>query len=236
MSNLDEFNIDWNTVEEVSFEPLKAGDYGAKVTKSEFKDTKKGDKMLCITFDILGTKRKVFENYMFRHSNPKAVQAGQGKVKALAAQLGIDFDQLQDTSELHGKPVGVKVKIESSEQYGDQNRITSFFEYDDSLLEFDKSSSEDVKVDEVQTDDPEIVEDEPTTEEETVVEDTNKVQLSPEEIKGLKKTDFLTFIKENKITLDFKSGKKLKELKEDAVDALYGVQTVEGEEDIIIED
>ena len=197
MGNLQEFDIDWNAVEEVSFEPLKAGSYGAKVVKSEIKLTKKNDKMMALTFDVLGTNRKIFANYMMTNKNPKAVAAGLGKVKSLCSQLEIDFDQLQDTSELHGKPVGIKVKIESSEQYGDQNSITSFFEYSDDLLDT-SSSSEEVVVDEVEAEEPDVVEDDEAMEDDTPSDKT------PEEIRALKKDDLLAFIKVKELDLDLK--------------------------------
>lgn len=235
MGNLDSFNISWNEVEITDFKPLPAGNYAAKVIKSEIADTKKKDKMLKLTFELLGENkgRKIFESYMLQHSNPQAVKMGLGKIKSLAGCLGIDFDNLQDTSELHGKPVGIKVKVIESEEYGDKNGITSFMEYDESMLSSD-SQGESIQVDAVSVDEPEVVEDD--VEEEEVSEEP---AATPQFVRGLKKKDFLLFVKgqgiDLKLTKEDGSGKKLSELKEEVVDKLFGTEVVEDEDDIIIE-
>lgn len=226
MTNLSNFNIDWNKVEITDYKPLEPATYAAKVISSEIAKTKKGDTMLKLTFEILGSNkgRKLFENYMLQHSNPKAVQAGLGRVKSLAACLDIDFDQLQDTSEFHGKPVGVKLKIEESEQYGAQNRVVSFQEYEESFLtpNVGKASQETVKVDTV-NDEPEMVEDE------------DVAVASPSEIRAMKKDAFMKFVKDQKVDIVL-TGKKLSELKEEVVNKLYGVTVEDEDEDIVIED
>lgn len=228
--NLGDFSINWNSVEVTDFKPLDPGIYAAKVISSEIVDTKKKDKMLKLTFEVLGANkgRKIFENYMLAHSNPKAVQAGLGRIKGLASCIDIDFDQLQDTSEFHGKPVGIKVKIEESAEYGDKNRIVSFQEYEENMLEANnEGGDQSVKVDEVQVDEePEVVEDGPVEE---------SPAASPAFIRGLKKADFLLFVKNQGIDLVL-TGKKLSELKEEVVEKLYGTEVVSDEEDVIIED
>ncbi len=222
MSNLESFNIKWDEVEVNSYQPLAAGMYAAKVISSEIAKTKKGDNMLKLTFEVLGANkgRRIFENYMLTHSNPKAVQAGLGRLKSLAASIGIDFDQLQDTSELHGKPVGIKVKIESSEQYGDQNRINSFEEYEESMLAGAANVAKEVTVDAVIDDEPELVED--------------NTSISPSFIRGLKKSEFLAFVNTESIDIVL-TGKKLSELKDEVVEKLFGA-IIEDGEDVIIED
>lgn len=228
--NLGDFKINWDEVEVNDYKPLAEGVYAAKVVASEIGPTKKGDQMMKLTFEVLGENkgRKLFENYMLTHSNPKAVQAGLGKIKTLAQVLDIDLDNMSDTSELHGKPVGIKVKIEESEQYGAQNRITSFQEYEESLLTSGASKDEGIIVDSVEED--AVVEDENVEE---VVEEEKT--LSPSAIRSLKKADFLLFVKNKGIDLVL-TGKKLSELKEEVVNKLYGTEVVEEDEDIIIDD
>ncbi len=229
--NLEEFKIDWNSIEEITeFPPLEAGKYAGKVIESKFKVTKKGDKMLMLTFNVLGTKRKLFENYMFTcKANPKTVDYALGKIKSLAKFLELDFDQLQDTSELHGKPVGIKLKITQSEQYGPGNSITSFFEYDGDLI---KSPLEETKTEEITVEEPDIVEDE-TIEDTTVLTDT-----TPTEINAMKKTALINFIKADKElshNIELK-GKKLSQVKEAVIEFMCGSEIVDDSEDIIVED
>ena len=140
--NLKEFNVRWSEIEESSFEALPPGLYAAKVTESKVKTSKTGGRYLAITFTILsvtkGLKgRKIFENFTMSHTNPKAVQVGLGRIKTLAKKLGIDFDEMDDSSVLHDKPVGIVLKIESDEKYGEKNRITKFEDFTEDMLETD---------------------------------------------------------------------------------------------------
>lgn len=140
--NLSDFNFKWSEVEESSFSPVSPGTYAAKISDSEIKVSKKGDKYLKLEYTLLGKKgikgRKIFENYFLVHSNPKTVQIALGKLKSLLKKLEIDYSDFQDSSMLHGKMIGVKVKIESSKDYGDQNRVQDFVEYSEELLEADQ--------------------------------------------------------------------------------------------------
>lgn len=138
--NLKQFGINWNEVEESSFKPLPPGTYAAKVTESSVKDSKTGGKYLAIEFTILsntkGVKgRKVFENFTLAHPNEKAVSVGRGRIKSLGKKIEVDFDSMEDSSELHDKPVGLVLTIESDEKYGEKNRIKSFEEYEEEMLE-----------------------------------------------------------------------------------------------------
>jgi hypothetical protein len=243
MGNLKEFEIDWNKVEETSFVPLADGTYAAKVIASEIKKTKAGDKMAVLTFEVLGKYqgRRIFENYMLTHTNPKAVSAGQGKLKNLAKCLELNYDDIDDTSEYHGKPVGVKLKTESSEQYGDKNKIVGFLDFDEELLSTGDTSDKEISVDE-----PDIVEDEPTvdpvleeSEDEVIVDDepeTPKLELSitPAQIQGFTKQPLIDFIKENKLTIDM-NGKKVSQLKDEVMELVFGTEEVENDEVVIVE-
>lgn len=231
--DLSNFNIDWNKVEEVSFEPVPAGTYAAKIVNSKISPTKKKDgTKLDLTIELLGQYkgRKVFDNMMLKHPNPKAVQIGLGKMKSIAKALGLDLDALQDTSEFHGKPLGVKIKIESSDQYGDKNRVVSFKEFSEEYLENADTTTEEITVDET-----EVVED--TTDsngtEEIVVEN----EVSPADIQAMKKAELLAFVKadtELNSLIELK-GKKLSEVKDAVINEMFGT-TTDNEEDLIIED
>lgn len=252
MGNLVDFNIDWNSVEEVSFDLVPAGIYALKAVKAVIKNTKKGDKAVNITFEVISSNKKfkgkkIFESYLIRHTNPDAMKIGLGKIKSFARNIGINFDTLEDTSELCDKPVGAKVKVEKSEQYGDKNKVTSFSEYEESLLE-NTDEAADIKVDNVE--EAPIVEDEPIVEdskdpvdnvEEVVIDEpteevTTEVLPTVEDINKMKQKVLVAFVKEQKLGIQM-GGKKVSEIKEAVIDVLYGSNdSEESEEDIVIEE
>lgn len=140
MGNLTQYNIDWNKDFKTSdFKPLPSGLYAAKVTKSEIKETKAKDgKYITFKVSLLGAKgirnRIIFPIHMIA-SDTKSVDFGLRMLKQLASILGLDYDDIQDTSLFHDKVFGVKLGVEDSEKYGTNNVIKEYVEYDESLLE-----------------------------------------------------------------------------------------------------
>jgi hypothetical protein len=61
-----------------------------------------------------------------RHNNPTAEKIAQQQLRELCDSIGVV--RMQDTVELHNRPVQVKVKIRKDEsgQYEDQNEVTGF--------------------------------------------------------------------------------------------------------------
>jgi hypothetical protein len=150
MSNLSKFNIDWNLDYNLDkkFSPLSEGIYGAKITSSEIKDTKAGDgSYISLQITLLGGKgvkgRKVFQMHMIKHPKPMVVNIGLRNLKDLAKSIGLEYDNITDTTDFHDKVVGVELGIESSEQYGDKNVVKRYLEFDESLLS-DTSTEESV--------------------------------------------------------------------------------------------
>lgn len=141
MSNLQDFNINWQEVEESSFAPLPNGQYAAKISDSVISDNKdRTGKNLKLTYTLLGKKgvkgRKVFDYFVISHNESAKAQNGLGKLKRLLKTLDdFKFEELTDTSILHGKLVGLELEVESSEKFGDQNRVKKFLAYDESLIE-----------------------------------------------------------------------------------------------------
>ena len=128
-----QFSFDTNSVEkrESNYELLPAGWYTAQVVESEIVPLKSGNgQALKMTFEVLQEgyrNRKVWARLNVRHStSPKAEQIAQQQLRELCESAGIV--RLQDTSELHNKPVEIKVKIrkDDSGQYEDQNEISGF--------------------------------------------------------------------------------------------------------------
>lgn len=113
-----------------SFEPIPAGSYIASISESAIKPTSKGTgQIMNLTFDILDGQykgRKVFDRINIQNQNPTAEKIGQEQLSALCHAVGVL--QLQDTNQLHGRPVTIKVKIRKDDtgQYEDSNEVTGY--------------------------------------------------------------------------------------------------------------
>ena len=127
-----QFSFDTNTVEkrENNYELLPAGWHTAQVTESEIVNLNSGNgQALKLTFEVLSDgyrNRKLWARLNVRHNNPKTEQIAQQQLRELCDSIGVV--RMQDTVELHNKPVQVKVKIRKDDtgQYEDQNEITGF--------------------------------------------------------------------------------------------------------------
>jgi hypothetical protein len=128
-----QFSFDTNNVapRENNYELLPAGWYTAQVTESEIVPLKSGQgQALKLTFEVLSDgyrNRKVWARLNVRHSgSAQAEQIAQQQLRELCDSIGIV--RMQDTVELHNKPVQIKVKVRKSDdpQYEDSNDITGF--------------------------------------------------------------------------------------------------------------
>lgn len=127
-----QFQFDTNTVEkrENNFDLLPAGWYTAQVTQSDVVALKSGNgHAIKLTFDVLSEGyrgRKVWAQLNVRHTNPKAEQIAQQQLRELCDSIGLV--RMNDTIELHSKPVQIRVKIRKDDtgQYEDQNEVAGF--------------------------------------------------------------------------------------------------------------
>jgi hypothetical protein len=129
MADLRNLNFDANNVDpDVGFEPIPAGEYDVHIASSELKETKAGTgHYLDLEFQVLNGEyqnRKLFEKLNLYNPNPKAVTIAKGQLSAICRAIGIMTPE--DSSELHGRPLRVSVKVTHSEQYGNQNKITKY--------------------------------------------------------------------------------------------------------------
>ena len=126
------FSFDTGAVEkrENNYELLPAGWYTAQISASEIRDMKSGNgQALKLTFDVLSEGyrgRKIWVQLNIRHTNPKAQTIAQQQLRELCEAIGLA--RFNDTTELHNKPVGIKVKIRKSDnpQYEDQNDVAGY--------------------------------------------------------------------------------------------------------------
>ena len=111
------------------FEPIPADWYLVEITKSEYKATnaKTGHYLTC-QFKVLEGEYK--GRYLFNllnrdNPNPVAVEIGQKELASLCEAAGID--ELEDSTELHGVPMAVRVIIKAgSGGYPPKNEIKAY--------------------------------------------------------------------------------------------------------------
>lgn len=108
---------------------LPAGKYNAVAVESEVTPTKAGTGDVAkFTFQIIEGQfsgRKVFARLNVRNQNQAAEQIGQAQLSALCHAAGVM--DLQDTAQLHQRPVQIRVKIRKGEPgYDDQNEVSGY--------------------------------------------------------------------------------------------------------------
>jgi hypothetical protein len=108
--------------------PIPAGDYDVVIIGSEMKATKDGNgQYLRLEFAVLNgphQNRKLSTNLNLVNKNAKAVEIAKGSLSAICRAVGVLTPN--DSSDLHGKPLTIKVTIRKSEEHGDQNDIKAF--------------------------------------------------------------------------------------------------------------
>lgn len=111
-----------------SYEVLPAGWYEATISSAEIKNTKSGTgRYIAIRYDILGPThqgRVVFGNLNIENANPKAEEIGRQQLRSMMEAIGLP--RLNDTDQLLGANIKIKLKIEKDEQYGDKNQVNGF--------------------------------------------------------------------------------------------------------------
>jgi hypothetical protein len=140
--------FDATTVDpDVGFDPIPANDYLAMITDSEFKDTKAGDgQYLQCTLEVLEgefKKRLLFDRLNLNNSNETAVKIAQSTLSAICHAVGIM--KPKDSSELHGKPMMIKVGLEErNDKPGSfSNRIKRYAAVDGSSAKASSTGSAD---------------------------------------------------------------------------------------------
>lgn len=124
-----QMNFDATTVApQQSFSPIPAGVYAAQIVDSDVKPLKSGKGTgLSLTFEVLDGEykgRKVFGNLNVQHENAQAQEIAQAQLSALCHATGVI--KLQDSSQLHNKPIRMRVKIRTQEGYEPRNEVTGF--------------------------------------------------------------------------------------------------------------
>ena len=129
MAQLNEtFSADALPVSDRNFDPLPAGWYTAVVNGAEIKNTKAGTgQYIAVRYDITGPThqgRVVFGNHNIKNPNPKAEEIGRQQLGELMRAIGLAT--LQDTDQLIGGQLQIKLDVKLSEQYGDSNEVKGY--------------------------------------------------------------------------------------------------------------
>ena len=110
-------------------DPVPAGWYNVMIDESEMKPTKtEGGLRLSLRFTILDgqyANRKVFTGLNLKNANPVAQEIAYKQLSAICHAVGVM--QVQDSQQLHGRPLKIKVKVRAaSGDYEASNDITSY--------------------------------------------------------------------------------------------------------------
>lgn len=129
MSNLGDLNFDAQTVEpNVGFDVLPAGEYDAVIVSSKVEPTKSGNgRMVVLEMQVLSGEfqnRKLFDRLNLWNPSEKAVQIARGTLSAICRAINVLTPK--DTSELHNKPLRVKVAVSEDPQYGKRNEVKGY--------------------------------------------------------------------------------------------------------------
>lgn len=114
-----------------TYEPIPAGWYEASIISSEVKETKAGNgEYLSLTFSISENEsefsgRMVWCNLNLVNPNPKAVEIARRELSSLCH--AVDVLNPEDSSELHGIPLQIKVKVRpATDNYPAANDVVGF--------------------------------------------------------------------------------------------------------------
>lgn len=127
MANIGSFDAT-NVAPAEDFAPIPVGDYPAMIVDSDVKPTKaRTGHYAELVFEVTEGKykgRKVWARLNLDNPNAKAVEIAQRELSAICHAVG--KLQIQDTQELHFKPLVIRVDIEESEGYSPRNAIKAY--------------------------------------------------------------------------------------------------------------
>ena len=121
------FNVADLPQSERSYDPLPEGWYSVKIVGAELKPTKSGGQMISVRYDVLGPShagRVVFGNINIQNANPKAEEIGRQQLGEMCRAIGLG--RVDDTDQLIGGELQIKLAVRRDETYGDSNEVKGF--------------------------------------------------------------------------------------------------------------
>jgi hypothetical protein len=113
---------------ERDFSPLPDGWYAVTISEADVKTTKAGTgNYIKLRLDVTGPThqgRVVYTNFNIRNPNPKAEEIGNQQLGEL--MRAVSMPRLEDTDQLIGCSLSVKLVTKSSAEYGDQNEVKAY--------------------------------------------------------------------------------------------------------------
>lgn len=128
MAYFGDFNAADLPTNTMNSEPVPAGWYTVKIHSAEVKNTKAGTgQYIAVRYDIIGPTcqgRVVFGNLNIKNPNPKAEEIGRQQLGDLMRAIGLA--KVNDTDQLVGGTLNIKVDVRKDEQYGDSNDVKGY--------------------------------------------------------------------------------------------------------------
>lgn len=128
MAYFGDFNVAELPTSTSPSEPVPAGWYNVKIHSAEVKTTKAGTgQYIAVRYDILGPThqgRVVFGNLNIKNPNPKAEEIGRQQLGDLMRAIGLA--KVNDTDQLIGGNLKIKLDVRRSEEYGDSNDVKAY--------------------------------------------------------------------------------------------------------------
>jgi hypothetical protein len=122
------FNVSDLPESSKNFSPLPAGWYTANISEAEIKQTKAGTgEYISVKYSITGPThegRGVYGNVNIKNPTPKAEEIGRRQLGEIMRAIGLA--RIDNTDQLIGKSLSIKLEVKLSEQYGDGNEVKGF--------------------------------------------------------------------------------------------------------------
>jgi hypothetical protein len=133
----ESFNIaDMPVAEDRDFAPIPAGWYTAAIAGAEIKTTKAGTgNYIAVRFDVTGPEhqgRVVWCNLNTRNPSSKAEEIGRQQLGDIMRAIGLT--KLEDTDQMLGGNLSIKVTVKDDPTYGLGNEVKAFKSIEGSTL------------------------------------------------------------------------------------------------------
>ncbi len=123
-----QFNFDSSTVEVQSFDALPEGTYEVVISDSRFQATRNGSgEMLVLTLEVISGEysgRKLWDRLNISNPNKTAVDIARQTLATICRAVGVVA--LEDTNELHDRPLLATVRVRKMPDDTLQNEIKGY--------------------------------------------------------------------------------------------------------------
>lgn len=128
MSFIETFNAADAPATRTEYAPLPAGWYLASIHSAEVKQTKAGNgEYIKVRYDIVGgehANRVVFGNLNLKNQNEAAQNIGRQQLGEIMRAIGLPT--IQDTDQLVGGVLEIKLSVRDDPQWGVSNEVKAF--------------------------------------------------------------------------------------------------------------